>query len=242
MRRVSLARIVVFAALISIGHGADTPSTPAPQAVPQLGGNSMQIAAYLGGMLVLFIGGAWLLRNGLPMMQKNKGPRKLNVSETPASSPPNDSPRLLERNEQTRPRFAGDRLALVSAPGRVVGQQNAAGPEPPPSAIADDEIDRTRQIDDVLAARCVVEIEVVVAVDLAKHHAARRHHLRDATKRSALIELHVDVFEVRLAVGPCVNAHDLHGLRPSGWFNEEALPYHRAMSLTACPQQRFFTA
>ena len=86
MRRAWLARIVVFAALISIGQGADTPavpaSTPAPQAVPQLGGNSMQIAAYLGGMLVLFIGGAWLLRNGLPMMQKNKGPRKLNVSET----------------------------------------------------------------------------------------------------------------------------------------------------------------
>ena len=86
MRRAWLARIVVFAALISIGHGADTPAvpaaTPAPQAVPQLGGNSMQIAAYLGGMLVLFIGGAWLLRNGLPMMQKNKGPRKLNVSET----------------------------------------------------------------------------------------------------------------------------------------------------------------
>ncbi len=80
--RAWLARIVVFAALILIGHGADAPAAPAPQAVPQLGGNSMQIAAYLGGMLVLFIGGAWLLRNGLPMMQKNKGTRKLNVSET----------------------------------------------------------------------------------------------------------------------------------------------------------------
>ncbi len=94
MRRKWLVWIVVFAALISIGCGADAPAVPAlvpvatpipqaaPQSVPQLGGNSMQIAAYLGGMLVLFIGGAWLLRNGLPMMQKNKGPRKLNVSET----------------------------------------------------------------------------------------------------------------------------------------------------------------
>ena len=50
--------------------------------VPQLGGSSWQIAAYLGGMLVLFVGGAWLLRNGLPAMQRNKGERKLNISET----------------------------------------------------------------------------------------------------------------------------------------------------------------
>ena len=90
MRLAWLAWIVVFAALISIGHGADAPAVPAlaptpqatPQPVPQLGGNSLQIAAYLGGMLVLFIGGVWLLRNGLPMMQRNKGQRKLNVTET----------------------------------------------------------------------------------------------------------------------------------------------------------------
>ncbi len=96
MRHAWLTLLIVFAARISFGQAIDVPAapapapvavpqsspTPAPQPVPQIGGNSMQIAAYLGGMLVLFVGGAWLLRNGLPMMQKNKGPRKLNVSET----------------------------------------------------------------------------------------------------------------------------------------------------------------
>ncbi len=98
MKRAWLAWVVAFAALISCGRGDEAAPAPAaapspvpqashaplatPQAVPQLGGNSLQIAAYLGGMLVLFIGGAWLLRNGLPTMQRNKGPRKLNVTET----------------------------------------------------------------------------------------------------------------------------------------------------------------
>ena len=82
MRRAWFATLVVIAALGSAGHADDAPSAPAPQPVPQLGGSPWQIAAYLGGMLVLFAGGAWLLRNGLPAMQRNKGERKLNISET----------------------------------------------------------------------------------------------------------------------------------------------------------------
>ena len=79
MKRAWLATLVVIAALVSAGR-AD--NAPPPPPVPQLGGNSWQIAAYLGGMLVLFVGGVWLLRNGLPAMQRNKGERKLNISET----------------------------------------------------------------------------------------------------------------------------------------------------------------
>ena len=74
--------LAVIAGLVSSGRAGEAPSAPAPQAVPQLGGNAWQIAGYLGGMVVLFAGGAWLLRNGLPSMQRSKGERKLNVSET----------------------------------------------------------------------------------------------------------------------------------------------------------------
>ena len=86
MNRRWLATLVVIAALVAGSRGEETPpppaSQPAAQPVPQLGGNTWQIAAYLGAMLVLFGGGAWLLRNGMPSMQRNKGERKLNISET----------------------------------------------------------------------------------------------------------------------------------------------------------------
>ena len=85
MKRAWLAKMIVFAAFAT-GSLADEapsqPSQPSVQPVPQLGGNTWQIAAYLGAMLVLFGGGAWLLRNGMPSMQRNKGERKLNISET----------------------------------------------------------------------------------------------------------------------------------------------------------------
>ena len=82
MKRTWLATLVVFAALATGSLAEEPPSPPAAQPVPQLGGNTWQIAAYLGAMLVLFGGGAWLLRNGLPSMQRNKGERKLNITET----------------------------------------------------------------------------------------------------------------------------------------------------------------
>ena len=85
MKRTWLATLVVSAALATGSLAEKPPSPPSPpaaQPVPQLGGNTWQIAAYLGAMLVLFGGGAWLLRNGLPSMQRNKGDRKLNITET----------------------------------------------------------------------------------------------------------------------------------------------------------------
>ena len=92
MRRTWLALLIAITALVSSGRADDAQPAAAPipkatpqpalQSVPQLGGNSLQIAAYLGGMLLLFVGGAWLLRNGLPTMQRSKGAKKLNISET----------------------------------------------------------------------------------------------------------------------------------------------------------------
>lgn len=71
--------------LLTVAGGsvrADDAPTPSPAPPAQFGGSTWQIAAYLGGMVALFAGGAWLLRNGLPSMQRNRGERKLNITET----------------------------------------------------------------------------------------------------------------------------------------------------------------
>lgn len=133
MRRAWLAWVVVFAALIPIGRGDDVPAAPAPvpavtpvphtapQPVPQLGGNSLQIAAYLGGMLVLFIGGAWLLRNGLPHMQRGKGAKKLNVSETRG---------LGGRQFLVVAEYENRKVLLGVCPGRIDYLCSLSGAEP----------------------------------------------------------------------------------------------------------------
>jgi flagellar protein FliO/FliZ len=81
MRRAWLATLLLLALAGASGHAEDAPAAPAPPPA-QFGGGSWQIAAYLGGMIALFAGGAWLLRNGLPSMQRNRGERKLNITET----------------------------------------------------------------------------------------------------------------------------------------------------------------
>jgi flagellar protein FliO/FliZ len=83
MRRAWLATLFLLAAAGASGQvGGTTAPAPAPAPMPALGGSTWQIAAYLGGMIALFACGAWLLRNGLPSMQRNRGDRKLNISET----------------------------------------------------------------------------------------------------------------------------------------------------------------
>jgi flagellar protein FliO/FliZ len=81
MRRTWLATLVVLAVAGASVRADDAPPSP-PSPAPQFGGSTWQIAAYLGGMVALFAGGAWLLRNGLPSMQRNRGERKLNITET----------------------------------------------------------------------------------------------------------------------------------------------------------------
>ena len=78
MRRTWIAAAGVLLAAGALAHAEEIPATP----LPQLGGSTWQIAAYLAGMVALVVGGVWLMRNGLPSMQRKKGERKLNISET----------------------------------------------------------------------------------------------------------------------------------------------------------------
>ena len=118
MKRAWLATLVVIAALVSAGRADNAPQ---PQPVPQLGGNPWQIAAYLGGMLVLFVGGVWLLRNGLPAMQRNKGERKLNISETRG---------LGARQFLVVAEYENRKMLLGVCPGRIDYLCTLSGAEP----------------------------------------------------------------------------------------------------------------
>ena len=121
MKRAWLATLVVIAALVSAGIADDAPSAPPPQPIPQLGGNPWQIAAYLGGMLVLFVGGVWLLRNGLPAMQRNKGERKLNITETRG---------LGARQFLVVAEYENRKMLLGVCPGRIDYLCTLSGAEP----------------------------------------------------------------------------------------------------------------
>jgi flagellar protein FliO/FliZ len=81
MRRTWTVMFAVLLVAVGIGHAEVAPAIPAAPA-SQLGGGTWQIAMYLGGMVALIAGGAWLLRNGIPTMQRNRGERKLSISET----------------------------------------------------------------------------------------------------------------------------------------------------------------
>ena len=80
--RPCFATLLVLAAFLPAACADDVAAVAPAQPVPVLGGNAWQIAAYLVGLLMIFVGGVWLLRKGLPAMQRNKGERKLNITET----------------------------------------------------------------------------------------------------------------------------------------------------------------
>ena len=68
-------------------------------------------------------------------------------------------------------------LAQVAFPGRVVRQHDAARPEDPHLAVAGRNLDRARQVDDELASRRRMSVQVVGHVVLTKVNARRRHRL-----------------------------------------------------------------
>ena len=84
MKLTLLAGLALLLVTLASGYAEDAPTAPVAPVSPvtHLGGSTWQIAAYLAGLVVLIAGGGWLLKNGIPSMQRNKGERKLNISET----------------------------------------------------------------------------------------------------------------------------------------------------------------
>ena len=120
MRRFWSVTFITLLIACASAHAENAPAASAT-AVPQLGGSIFQIAAYLAGMVVLIIGGVWLMRNGLPSMQRNKGERKLNISETRS---------LGARQFLVVAEYENRKMLIGVCPGRIEYLCTLSGSEP----------------------------------------------------------------------------------------------------------------
>lgn len=111
---------VTLGALFAAGALAHAEEAPAAAATP-LGGSIWQIGLYLAGMVVFIVGGVWLMRNGLPSMQRNKGERKLNISETRG---------LGARQFLVVAEYESRKMLISVCPGRIDYLCTLSGSEP----------------------------------------------------------------------------------------------------------------
>src|SRR5439155_13831 len=118
---------------------------------------------------------------------------------------------LFERDEDAVPQLAAERLRQMSLAVRVFDEKDFAGADAPRLAVARRDLHAGIEIDDVLAARRWMPVEVVVGLDLTEDDARRRHPLREPPRAGRLRVLDLDVLEVRFAVLVRVEPMDLHG-------------------------------
>src|SRR6266436_2400238 len=132
---------------------------------------------------------------------------------TPASS--SSAISSLQGDEDAVAQRGVERLRQMPLAPRVLDEDHLAGADAARLAVARGELDAGVEIDDVLAARGGVPVEVVVGRDLAEDDARGREARRQSPAAGRLLELHLHVLEVRLAVLVRVEPVDLHGT-PSG--------------------------
>ena len=92
----------------------------------------------------------------------------------------------------------------------VLDQEHLAGADDAALAVAGGDLHAAVEVDDVLAARGRVPVEVVVAGGLAEDDAGGRQPLGVLAELPLLDPLHLDVAKMRLAFGidvEIVNAH-----------------------------------
>ena len=123
----------------------------------------------------------------------------------------------LEGNEEALARLASDVAGLVTPASGVFSQKNRTGPHPSDGTIADLDIDGAGQVDDKLATRGGMKVEVVVARDLAKHHALATPQFRDAAHRSLILQIDGHVFKVTFTIRTGIDTYNFHAihLQPS---------------------------
>src|SRR6516225_8263201 len=85
--------------------------------------------------------------------------------------------RLLDRDEYRMPDLAFDMLRQVALPGRILDQDYLTRPDDPAFAVAGGYFDAGVEVDDVLAARCRVPVDVVLGLGLAKNDTGGRQAL-----------------------------------------------------------------
>src|SRR5262245_28707113 len=119
-------------------------------------------------------------------------------------------PRSLQRDEDAVADLALDGLGEMALAVRVLDEANLAGADPARLAVARGDLHAGIEIDDVLASRRRMPVEIVVGLDLAKDDAGRRNPLREPAGAGRLRVLDLDVLEVRLAVLVRVEPVNLH--------------------------------
>lgn len=101
----------------------------------------------------------------------------------------------------------------MTAPGRVLGQQNLSGLDSAAVSPTRLDLDGSIEVDHILATGRVVEIELVIAADFAKDDARRGMQTGHQTEWSEIFEGDVDVLEVRFTVIASEQPDHMHSAR-----------------------------
>src|SRR5271169_360245 len=101
----------------------------------------------------------------------------------------------LDRNKDTIADLALDRLGEMTFAGRVLDQEHLAGADLAGFAVARGDLDAGVEIDDVLAPRCRMPVEVIGRRDFAENNAGRRQSLGQLTRAGLLDPFDFDVPE-----------------------------------------------
>src|SRR5437773_2059814 len=133
------------------------------------------------------------------------------------ASPSTEGPASLQRDEDAVANLAVDRLREVALAGRVLDQDHLAGADASRLAVARGDLDARVEVDDVLASRRGVPVEVVVGLHLAEDDPVGREPLGQPAGPRRLRVLALHVLLVGLAVLVRVKPMDLHrSLLPQG--------------------------
>src|SRR5208282_3732941 len=106
---------------------------------------------------------------------------------------------LLDGDEDTVADFVVDRLGKVALAGRILDQEHLASADLAGFAVARGDLHAGVEIDDVLAPRCGMPVEIVGRRHLAEDDAGRRQAFGELARAGLLDPLDLDVPEVGLA-------------------------------------------
>src|SRR2546430_8614772 len=104
----------------------------------------------------------------------------------------------IDRHEDRVPHLAAHGLRQMALAAGVLDQEHLAGADDAALAVAGRDLHAAVEVDDILAARGGVPVEVVVAGRLAEDDAGGLQPLGELAEVPLLDPLHLDVAEVRL--------------------------------------------
>src|SRR5260370_3785256 len=119
---------------------------------------------------------------------------------------------LFDRDEDAMTELAVQGLRQVALAPRVLDQDHLARADAARLAVAGGDLHAGVQVDDVLAARRGVPIEIVVGLDLAEDDPGRGQARREPARAPGLDVRDLHVLEVQLALLVDEQMMDLHGL------------------------------